>query len=121
MPLPGSIEGLNVYAQMEDLRQAGAVSITAAGLNVLGLMSHELCSFEELGGVDQSDAEMRQRLYDRLKPLKDIDWSRAAQIWAGNIVAKNDKGLLVMKTQTSSVKAASVEVLKIVNQGGGLS
>jgi DNA sulfur modification protein DndB len=81
-------------------RQEGWICLTVTGLNVIGRIGHQLFTTPDLDGEWTKYA-------DRLAQL---DWSRSAEIWQGNIV-QNGK----IRTQNSPVKEAIEAVRQAID------
>jgi DNA sulfur modification protein DndB len=80
--------------QVPKFREAGWICLTATGLNILGSLGHDLFTY---GIMEWKDVVTK---------LGDIDWSRGAELWQGNII----QGTRLV-TQTSPVRKA-VEALE---------
>ena len=97
-PTPRRDRGPEATTKMRALRAEGWVNMSAAGLNALGLLGHKLFTESEL--ADSRDLEANLRI--ALAPIRNIDWSRDAEIWQGNLVQDGR-----IKTQTGSVSRAA--------------
>ena len=105
---PGGADSAEVLARTKAIRQKRTVPMTAAFLNTIGVVSHELLKDATSNEVDRKKLE--EELLARLKPLSQVDWERSAEIWANNLVVDAK-----IRTQTPAVKAASQILLALLN------
>ena len=110
LPKPGGPDAAEVLAKTKSIRAQQRVPITAAFLNALGVVSHEVLSDSTSEEVDQSQLENELRV--RLNPLKSVDWNRSADFWAGNLVLDGR-----IRTQTPAIKAAAANLSAVLEQG----
>ena len=110
-PAPRSARGPEANARMRALKEKGWVSISAGGLNSLGLLGYKLFSQSELAGSQNLEADLRMSL----APIRDIDWSRGAEIWQGNLVQEGK-----IKTQTGSISRAAEKLWASLDQSSPL-
>ena len=110
-PTPRGDRGPEANTKMRALKAEGWVSISAAGLNALGLLGYKLFSESELAGSRNLEADLRMSL----APIRDIDWSRGAEIWQGNLVQEGR-----IKTQTGSISRAVEKLWASLDQSSSL-
>lgn len=103
LPKPYSAEGHLVYNKMKEIRTRQPVSITAAALNAFGLLSFHVISKLGVGAVSKDVLEKT------LAPLAEVNWSRTAPFWQGNLVQEG-----VIKTQTSAVRKAAKNLINLI-------
>ena len=84
LPAPGGADAAEVLARTKAIRARRRVSMSAACLTALGLVSYDVLMNVTSSPVDQ--AKLENELRDRLKPLETVDWERSADIWASNLV-----------------------------------
>jgi hypothetical protein len=82
-------------SKVSGLRAEGWICLTATGLNLMGRVGHRLFS----------DPEIKQAWEGKAASLAELDWSRDAEIWQGNIVQQGKKGPRIL-TQQAPMKLA---------------
>jgi len=107
LPKPQGPEGPVVLSKMREIRSRQPVSMSAAALNALGLVSHEVLP----PLMSRGRAPERSAVANRLAPLAAVDWDRRSPMWQGNLVQEG-----VIKTQTSAVKGASKVLMDLLNR-----
>ena len=107
LPQPGGADAAEVLARTKVIREQKQVSLTAAFLNTIGVVSHQELKDATSQEVDQDKLEVE--LLARLSPFKDVNWDRTAEIWAGNLVVDGK-----IRTQTPAIKAASDKLLDLL-------
>ena len=100
LPQPGGAEAAEVLARTKEIREQKRVSMAAAFLNALGVVSYEVLKDVTSEDVDQDLLE--DDLMIKLEPFLHIDWDRSADIWNGNLVVDGR-----ISTQTPAIKAAA--------------
>ena len=113
LPQPGSADAAEVLARTKGIREKKSISITAAFLNALGVVSYDVLKDATNGDINQDELEDQLRV--RLEPFRHVDWDRSADIWEGNLVSDIWEGNLVsdgrIRTQTPAIKAAAGKLL----------
>lgn len=104
---PGGADSAEVLAKTKAIRDKKTVPLTAAFLNAIGVVSHEILKDATSKEVDQ--ASLVKDLMARLEPLRQVNWDRSADIWAGNIVVDGK-----IRTQNPAMKAASLKLLDLL-------
>ena len=79
LPEPGGAEAAEVLARTKVIREHKRISMTAAFLNALGVVSYEVLKDITIEDVDQ--VQLENDLRTKLEPFRDIDWDRSADIW----------------------------------------
>ncbi len=107
---PGGPDYAEVLARTKGVRARRGISMAAAFLSALGLVSYVVLEGETNGPVNRSDLE--QRLSDKLGPLSEIEWARSGELWQGNLVesAENDR----IRTQSGPVTEAASALLGMI-------
>jgi len=119
LPVPQGPEGTKTLEEMKRLRSRMPVSLTAAALNALGLVSQEILNETGMGPKEK----LQELLEDRLEPLREIKWNREDDFWQGNIVqsvAGADGLRLNIKTQTTPIRQAAQKMLALIGKKGQL-
>ena len=110
---PDSNDSAAVTQRTKEIKQRLNVPMTGAFLNALGLVAHHvLCDATDNENADKDAAAWREELKQSLAPLREVDWSRKAEIWDGNIVVAGDK----IRTQAPAVKGAADKMTALLNQ-----
>ena len=104
---PGGADAAAVLARTKAIRDKKTVPLTAAFLNTIGVVSHEVLKDATSKEVDQ--ANLVKDLLVRLEPLRQVNWDRSADMWDGNLVVDGR-----IRTQTSALKAASQKLLDLL-------
>ncbi|NQW21831.1 MAG: DGQHR domain-containing protein [SAR202 cluster bacterium] len=120
LPVPQGPEGTKALEEMKILRSSKPVSLSAAALNTLGLVSHEI--LRDIGL--QPTKELKNLLAKRLEPLRKVKWDRHAALWNGNLVQVSegkDGPNLTIKTQTPSIRQAAKNLMDLVGPDGQLT
>lgn len=115
LPIPQGPEGTKALEEMKRLRNRMPVSLTAAALNALGLVSYELLNETGMGPKEK----LQKLLEERLAPLRDVKWNRQDAFWQGNIVQTvdgKDGPRLNIKTQTTPIRQAAQKLLRLVGE-----
>lgn len=109
LPEPGGADSAEVVDRTRAIRELKNVPLTAAFLSTLGLVSHQLLADATSNTVDR--ACLKEELLTRLEPLRNVNWSRSAEIWSDNLVFDGK-----IRNQTPAVKAASQKLLSLLHQ-----
>ena len=104
LPQPGGADATEVLARTKEIREKKSISITAAFLNALGVVSYDVLKDATNGDINQYELEDQLRV--RLEPFRHVDWDRSADIWEGNLVSDGR-----IRTQTPAIKAAAGKLL----------
>lgn len=107
LPVPGGADAAEVLARTKAIRGRRRVSMSAACLNTLGLVSHDVLMNATSSPVDQAKLENELRV--KLKPFEDVDWDRSADIWDGNLVVDG-----TILTRTAAVKTAHGALMDVL-------
>ena len=110
LPQPGGADATEVLARTKAIREQGPVSMAAAFLNALGVVSYEV--LKDATSDATSQEELEDAIRAKLEPLKEVDWKRSADIWQGNLVVDNR-----IRTQTPAIKAAAGKLMEILADG----
>ncbi len=105
---PGGEDAPEVLSKMKTIRARKNVSIAAAFLVALGLVSYEVLTDATSGAVDYS--QMCQELTQKLQPLEEVNWDRSAEIWQGNLVV-DDR----IRTQTPAINEAAKKLKALLS------
>ena len=104
---PGGADAAEVLARTKAIREHKRVSMTAAFLNALGVVSYQVLKNVTSEDVDQD--KLKDDLRASLGPFRHVQWDRSADIWDGNLVAEGR-----IMTQTPAIKAAAGELLELL-------
>lgn len=104
---PYGADSATVLQRTKEIKARQNVPLNGAFLTTLGIVSYNV--LRDLTNADIEDSEMAEYLRERLKPFKDIDWSREGSIWDGNIVTGGK-----IRTQAPAVKGASQKMLELL-------
>ena len=104
---PGGADSAEVLARTKTIRGKKPVPLTAAFLNAIGVVSHEVLKDATNKEIDQ--ANLVKDLLAKLEPLRQVNWDRSADIWAGNLVVDGK-----IRTQNPAMKAASQKLLELL-------
>ena len=107
LPQPGGAEAAEVLARTKAIREQKRVSMAAAFLNALGVVSHNVLKDVTSEEVDQDHLE--DDLLIKLEAFLHIDWDRSADIWDGNLVVDGR-----IRTQTPAIKAAAGKLTELL-------
>ncbi len=110
LPRPQGPEGPVVLSKMREIRSRQPVSMSAAALNALGLVSYEVL----LPLMSRGRSPERSAVADRLAPLASVDWDRRSPMWQGSLVQEG-----VIKTQTTAVNTAARVLLDLLDGSAG--
>ena len=110
LPPPGGADAAEVLARTKAIRGKKRVSMTAAFLNALGVVSHKVLNDVTSADVDSEKLEADLRL--ELEPLRHVNWDRTAAIWTGNLVIDGR-----IRTQTPAIKGAATKLMEVLNLG----
>ncbi len=105
---PGGPEGAEVLSRTKAIRSQKRVTMAAAFLNTLGVVSHNVLKDATNDTVDQ--AKLEDTLRVKLEPFRKINWDRDDDMWAGNLVVDGK-----VRTQTPALKAASDKMMALLN------
>ena len=105
---PGGADAAEVLARTKAIREHKRVSMTAAFLSALGVVSHAV--LKDVTSVDVDPHKLEADLRTSLRPLQYVDWERSADIWKGNLVV-DDK----IRTQTTPIKIAATKLMELLN------
>ena len=95
-----------MLSRTKAIRAQKRVTMTAAFLNTLGVISHSVLKDATNETVDQ--AKLEDTLRARLEPLRHVNWDREDVMWAGNLIV--DKKV---RTQTPALKAAADKLIEL--------
>ena len=104
---PGGADAAEVLAKTKAIREQKRVSMTAAFLNALGVVSYEVLKDVTSEDVDQD--KLKGDLRTTLEPFRHVDWERSSDIWEGNLVSEGR-----IRTQTPAIKAAAGKLLELL-------
>ena len=104
---PGGPDAAEVLARTKAIREHKRVPLTAAFLNAIGVVSHNILKDATSSHVDQ--ARLADQLCTRLQPFSKVNWDRSAEIWDGNLVV--DGGI---RTQTPAMRAAADKLMELL-------
>ena len=104
---PGGPEGAEVLSRTKAIRAQKRVPMTAAFLNTLGVISHNVLKDATSETVDQSKLEDTLRV--KLEPFRHVSWERDDDMWAGNLVIDGK-----IRTQTPALKAAADKLMALL-------
>ena len=104
---PGGADAAEVLARTKAIREHKRVSMTAAFLNALGVVSYQVLKNVTSEDVDQD--KLKDDLRASLEPFRHVQWDRSADIWDGNLVVEGR-----IRTQTPAIKAAAGELLELL-------
>ena len=107
LPQPGGAEAAEVLARTKEIREKKSVSMAAAFLNALGVVSYEV--LKDVTNVDIDQGKLEEQLRVRLEPFRNVDWDRSADIWKGNLVSEGR-----IRTQTPAIKAAAGNLMALL-------
>lgn len=107
LPQPGGADAAEVLARTKAIREQKRVSMAAAFLNALGVVSYEVLKDTTSEDIDEEQLEDSLRI--KLEPFRQIDWDRSADIWKDNLVV-NDR----IRTQTPAIKAAAGKLIALL-------
>ena len=107
LPQPGGADAAEVLVRTKAIREQKRVSMSAAFLNALGVVSYEVLKNTTSDDADQEQLE--EILQVNLEPLRQVDWDRSADIWNGNLVV--DGGI---RTQTTAIKTAAGKLMGLL-------
>ncbi len=105
---PGGPDAAEVLSRTKAIRERKCVTMTAAFLNTLGVISHDVLKNATGGIVDQ--AKLEDELRVRLEPFRHINWDRSDKMWDGNLVVDGK-----IMTQTPAVKAAAGKLMALLD------
>ena len=97
---PGDPDGAEVLSRTKAIREHKRVPMSAAFLNAIGVVSHDVLKNVTSTEVDETHLENELRI--KLEPLRNVDWERSGEIWQGNLVVDG-----TIKTQTTPVRSAA--------------
>ena len=114
LPTPSGPEGPKALAEMKRLREKKPVSLSAAALNTLGMVSYTTLS--SIGGYKPE--ELKTAIQKQMEPLRNIKWDRDDAIWDGNLVQRSGDNpqKLLIKTQASAIRGAHTKLLELLTQ-----
>ena len=104
---PGGSDSAEVLARTKSVREHKRVPMTAAFLNAIGVVSHNVLKDATLTEVNETQLE--NELRTKLEPLRSVDWERSAEIWQGNLVV-DDR----IRTQTPAIRAAAGNLMDLL-------
>ena len=105
---PGGPEGAEVLSRTKAIREQKRVTMTAAFLNALGVVSHNVLKDATNDTVDQSKLE--EHLSLKLEPFRQINWDRDDGFWKDNLVVDGR-----VRTQTPALKSASNNLMALLD------
>lgn len=106
---PGGADGAEILARTKSIREHKRVTLTAAFLNALGVVSHNVLKDATNSDIDQAKLEAELRI--RLEPFRQVNWERTATIWQGNLVVDGR-----IRTQTPAMRAAADNLMKLLDR-----
>ena len=109
LPPPGGPDAAEVLARTKAIRDHKRVSMTAAFLSALGVVSHEV--LKDVTSVDVDPAKLEADLLARLESLRQVDWDRSADVWTGNLVIDGR-----IRTQTPAIKGAAIKLMELLER-----
>ena len=104
---PGGPDAAEVLARTKAIREHKRVPLTAAFLNAIGVVSHNILKDATSSHVDQS--KLADQLRTRLQPFSKVNWDRSAEIWDGNLVVDGR-----IRTQTPAMRAAADKLMELL-------
>lgn len=104
---PDGPDAAEVLARTKAIREHKRVPLTAAFLNAIGVISHNILKDATSSHVDQ--ARLADQLCTRLQPFSKVDWDRSAEIWDGNLVVDGR-----IRTQTPAMRAAADKLMELL-------
>ena len=104
---PGGADAAEVLARTKEIREKKRVSMAAAFLNALGVVSYEVLKDVTSNEIDQDELENDLRL--RLEPFRRVDWDRSADMWQDNLVVDGR-----IRTQTPAIKTAAGKLMEML-------
>ena len=107
LPQPGGAEAAEVLSRTKEIREQKHVSMAAAFLNALGVVSHEVLKEVTSKDIDQNKLEDDLRV--KLEPFRYVDWDRTADFWKDNLVSDGR-----IRTQTPAIKAAAGKLMELL-------
>ena len=107
LPQPGGADAAEVLARTKAIREQGPVSMAAAFLNALGVVSYEV--LKDATSDDANQEELEDVIRAKLEPLREVNWKRSADIWQGNLVVDNK-----IRTQTPAIKTAASKLMAVL-------
>ena len=107
LPQPGGAEAAEVLARTKEIREKKSVSMAAAFLNALGVVSYEV--LKDVTNVDIDQGKLEEQLRVRLEPFRNVNWDRSANIWKGNLVSEGR-----IRTQTPAIKTAAGNLMALL-------
>ncbi|MCH8225519.1 MAG: hypothetical protein IIC97_06610 [Chloroflexi bacterium] len=111
LPSPSGPEAPKALAEMKRLREKAPVCLSAAFLNTLGMLSHDILS--DIGAY--KPAELKTSLERQLEPILRIKWARDQEFWNGNLVTQQgEPPKFSIKTQSPSIRAAHEKLLELL-------
>ena len=110
---PHGPDSADVMQKTKDVKQRQNVPMNGAFLNALGLVSHTVLEGATTDdNATKDEAAWIEELREELSPFRQIDWTRKADIWDGNIVVGRDK----IRTQGPAVKGAAENMLALLDK-----
>ena len=107
LPQPGGADAAEVLVRTKEIRGKKCVSMAAAFMNAIGVVSFHLLKNVTSEDVDRDRLE--SDLLVKMEPLRHIDWNRSADIWQGNLVVDGR-----IRTQTPAIKAAAGKLMELL-------
>ena len=107
LPAPGGADAAEVLARTKAIRGRRRVSMSAACLTTLGLVSYNILMNVTSSPVDQAKLESELRI--KLKPFEKVNWDRSAGIWASNLVVNG-----TILNRTAVVKGAHEALMDVL-------
>ncbi len=107
LPQPGGAEAAVVLSRTKEIREQRNVSMAAAFLNALGVVSHEV--LKDVTSEDIDHAKLKDELLVKLEPFLHVDWDRNADFWQDNLVSEGR-----IRTQTPAIKAAAGKLMALL-------
>ena len=104
---PRGADAAEVLVRTKEIRGKKCVSMAAAFLNAIGVVSYGLLKNVTSEDVDQDRLE--SDLLVRMEPLRHVDWNRSADIWKGNLVIDGR-----IRTQTPAIKTAAGKLMELL-------
>lgn len=105
---PGGADSAEVLARTKAIREHQRVTLTAASLNALGVISHSI--LEEATSSDVDQAKLEDELRARLEPFRQVNRERTAAIWQANLMVDER-----IRTQTPAIRAAATKLIELPN------
>ena len=108
LPQPGGADAAEVLARTKEIREKKRVSMTAAFLNALGVVSYEV--LKDITSEDVDQGKLEKQLQVKLEPFRHVEWDRSDGMWKDNLVSDGR-----IRTQTPAIKAAAGKLMELLS------